>query len=186
MSFSTTTPQGKKSTHNVEPFMAAGPEYHRNWLGTVFTVIFGLHFLPNAIGRITVLVWSVRHGNWHNWIFYLDLVILIVLLILNFAILFIYYKALANPRFLHGVDSVDNLKPYKYYIFIFVGFFVLDLIIAIWKKSQEEDPTSSAFVAPAGNLFNVLLDILIYWAWGHKCDAHALSAKIFMPFLPKA
>lgn len=185
MSFSSTTPKGKKSTHNVEPFMTAGPEYRRNWLGTIFTALVGLNVIPDTLFRILGLTYSVQYGNWHSGHFYLQLAILILVLILKLAILVIFYKALTNPRFLHGVDSADNLKPYKYYIFFFLGIFVLNLVIAIWRKVQEEDASGSGFVVPTAALSYVLIDILIYWAWGHKCDAHAVPARIFMPFLPK-
>ena len=131
MSFSTTTPSGKKSVQNVEPFMTAGPEYQRNWVGTIISIIFGWHFLPNAILRIRYLV-NIFHGDQpHDWSFYLTLAITVLLILLNLAILVVYYKALVNPRYLHGVDSVDNLKPYKYYILVLFAIFLLDLIVDI-------------------------------------------------------
>jgi glucose-6-phosphate-specific signal transduction histidine kinase len=165
--------------------MTAGPEYRRNWLGTVITVIFGLHFLPNLIGKIGAIVADVRGGDFHKASSYIFLVLVIIMTVLNIAILYVYVKALTNPRYLHGVDSVDNLKPYKYYILIMFALGLFELIVGIWMKTQN--PDDYKVIATAILTFIIILpDILIYWAWGHKCDAKAVSAKIFMPFLPKA
>lgn len=170
---------------NIDPFMVSGPEYRRNWLGTIVTIIFFAFIVFGVISDgFAIYEAYTKESDWKSWPVIRDFADALIMFGLTVWVSVLYVQALRKPLILHGADSVYNLRPYRWYITIAVLkliYIVIMMSINKWYYKEEVNYILGLLLLP---LF-YLPQLPIYWAWTKKNDAQSKLAKVFMPFLPK-
>lgn len=170
---------------NIDPFMVSGPEYRRNWLGTVVSVIIFIFIVCSIINDGYMVYYTFKkEEDWKSWPVIRDFSIALIMLGLIVWVSVLYVQALRKPLILHGADSVYNLRPYRWYITIAIIKLIYNTVmlsIDKWYYQVKVDIIVILLILP----LLYLPQLPIYWGWTKKNDAQSKLAKVFMPFLPK-